>query len=186
MSAISFRDPAGFCIALNGHILRVVAPDYVAQVEGFLHSECARKAAAAGALIGTRRLAKADVSHWLQNPEFSQALDARAIGALFEHDRVDFPSFPCEWSPQILYAAAELTLDLALEALRCGYNLKDATPHSILFRGTRPVFVDLLSFEPRIAGQSVWTPYAQFVRTFLLPLLANNYWGTSLAEIFTT
>jgi SAM-dependent methyltransferase len=186
MSATSFRDPAGFCIALNGHILRVVAPDYVAVAEGFLHSECARKAAAAGNLIGTRLLPKAEVSQWLQNPEFNRALDGRAIGAVFEHDRIDFPSFPCEWSPEMLYAAAQLTLDLARDALRCGYNLKDATPQNILFRGTKPVFIDLLSFEPRVAGQNVWSAYAQFVRTFLLPLLANRHWGSSLAEIFTT
>ena len=28
-AAISFRDPAGFCIGLNGHILRVVGPEHV-------------------------------------------------------------------------------------------------------------------------------------------------------------
>jgi SAM-dependent methyltransferase len=186
MPARSFRDPGGFCVALNGRILRVVEPDYVAHVEGFLNSPCARKFTAAGNLIPTRLLSKAEVSQWLKEPEFSEALEGRAIGAVFEHERVEFPSFPCEWSPEMLYAGAELTLDLACEALSCGYNLKDATPQNILFNGTTPVFVDLLSFEPRKPGESVWTPYAQFVRTFLLPLLANRYWNTSLAEVFTT
>ncbi|HZO84846.1 MAG TPA: class I SAM-dependent methyltransferase [Verrucomicrobiae bacterium] len=185
-AARSFRDPGGFCIALNGRILRVVEPDYVAQVEGFLNSPCARKFTAAGNLIPTRLLSKIEVSQWLKDPEFSAALDGCAIGAVFEHERVEFPSFPSEWPPEMLYAAAELTLNLACEALTCGYRLKDATPQNILFRGTTPVFVDLLSFEPRKHGESVWTPYAQFVRTFLLPLLANKYWNTSLAEVFTT
>ena len=184
--ATSFRDPAGFCIALNGHILRVVAPAHVAHIEGFLNSPCGRKFAASGTVASTRLLTKAEVSDWMQHPDFTRALDDRSIGAVFEHERVEFPSFPCEWSPAMLYAAAELTLDLALAALPCGYNLKDATPWNILFRGTKPVFVDLLSFEPRLPGDSVWRPYAQFVRTFLLPLLANKYWGTSLAEVFTT
>src|SRR4029077_13230242 len=32
----------------------------------------------------------------------------------------------------------------------------------------------------------IWLPEAQFVRTFLLPLLANRRWGLPLADIFTT
>ena len=32
----------------------------------------------------------------------------------------------------------------------------------------------------------MWLPYAQFVRTFLLPLLANKHYGIQLSEIFTT
>jgi len=182
----SFRDPGGFCVAVDGRFLRVVAPDHVAPLEAFLNCECARKFLAAGSLVGTRLLSKPEVTQWLQHAEFSQALRGRPIGAVFEHDRIAFPSFPCEWGPEMLHAAAELTLELAVNALKCGYNLKDATPTNILFRGTKPVFVDVLSFEPRVLGESVWRPYAQFVRTFLLPLLVNKYWGTSLAEIFTT
>ena len=182
----SFRDPAGFCVALNGHILRVVEPAHVAHVEGFLNSPCGRKFTASRALAATRLLTKAEISDWMERPEFARASEGHGIGAVFEHERIEFPSYPCEWSPAMLYAAAESTLDLALEAWKCGYNLKDATPWNILFRGAEPVFVDLLSFEPRVAGESVWRPYAQFVRTFLLPLLANKYWGTSLADIFTT
>lgn len=185
-AATSFRDPGGFCIELDGHFLRVVAPEYIPHLEGFLNSECARKFAADGALVPSRLLTKAEVTRWVQYPEFTEAIGGRPLGAIFDHERITFPSFACEWTPEMLHAAAELTLDLAENALKCGYNLKDATPANILFRGTKPVFVDLLSFEPRVAGEMVWRPYAQFVRTFLLPLLANKYWGTSLAEIFTT
>ena len=185
-AATSFRDPGGFCVAIDQRFFRVVAPDHVAQVEAFLNSECARKFDAAGLLVATRLLSKPEVTQWLQRPEFSEAVADRPIGAVFEHERIAFPSFPSEWNPEMLHAAAELTLDLALSALKSGYTLKDATPTNILFRSTRPVFVDLLSFESRIAGESIWRPYAQFVRTFLLPLLAHKYWGTSMAEIFTT
>ena len=54
------------------------------------------------------------------------------------------------------------------------------------FRGPGPVFVDVPSFEKRAAGDPVWRPHAQFVRTFLLPLLVNRRWGLSLADLFTT
>jgi SAM-dependent methyltransferase len=86
----------------------------------------------------------------------------------------------------MLYAAAELTLELAEKILVDGIGLKDATPYNILFNGPGPVFVDLLSFEQRNFGDPTWLPLAQFVRTFLLPLLANKHFGIGLAQILTT
>jgi len=64
--------------------------------------------------------------------------------------------------------------------------LKDATPYNILFRSAKPVFVDLLSFEKRAPNDPVWLPYAQFVRTFILPLLAHQHLGLGLDQIFLT
>jgi SAM-dependent methyltransferase len=86
----------------------------------------------------------------------------------------------------MLWAAGKLTLELAQAALADGFCPKDATPRNILFRGSVPVFVDSLSFEPRDPHDPVWKPTAQFIRTFLLPLLANRKWNLQLAEIFTT
>jgi hypothetical protein len=65
-------------------------------------------------------------------------------------------------------------------------GLKDGTPYNVLFRGTQPVFIDLLSFERRDSKDPTWLPYAQFVRTFVLPLLANKYFGLGLDQILTT
>lgn len=39
-----------------------------------------------------------------------------------------FPSFPYEWTPDMLAAAARLTLDLAEGLLAEGIGLKDGTP----------------------------------------------------------
>jgi SAM-dependent methyltransferase len=84
----------------------------------------------------------------------------------------------------MLYAAAELTLDMAERLLSASLGLKDATPYNVLYRGPRPVFIDLLSFERRDPGDQTWLPLAQFSRTFLLPLLVNKYFGIRLDEIF--
>src|SRR5689334_12010348 len=126
--AVSFRDPAGLCIALNGHILRVVERDHVAALEGFLNSACAQKFSGTGNVMSTSFLSKGAVSQWLERAEFKDAIAGRTAGAVFEPERIGFPSIPHECSPQMLYAASELTLDLALGALKCGYTLKDATP----------------------------------------------------------
>lgn len=103
-----------------------------------------------------------------------------------EHERIPFPSFAYEWSPLMLYAAAELTLDLAEGLLKDHLGLKDATPYNILFRGPDPVFVDLLSFERRHPGDPTWLPYAQFLRTFLLPLAAYKFFGLSPDHVLMT
>ena len=86
----------------------------------------------------------------------------------------------------MLHAAGLLTLDLAQALLADGLGLKDGTPYNILFRGPEPVFIDVLCFERRQPGDPTWLPYAQFVRTFLLPLLANQAYGLGLDQILTT
>jgi SAM-dependent methyltransferase len=98
-----------------------------------------------------------------------------------EHPRIFFPSYPWEWTPSAWIAAADLTLDLCQSLLDQGLILKDATPLNVLFRGARPVFVDVLSVEERDPGSPLWLAYAQFVRTFLLPLAAYRYLGWPLA-----
>ena len=103
---------------------------------------------------------------------------------LVEHDKVFFPSYPYEWPPEMLHAAGLLTLEMAQTLLAEGMGLKDATPFNIQFRGPNPVFVDLLSFEKRDPCDPIWKPDGQFRRTFLLPLLANKYFGLSLDQIF--
>ena len=109
-----------------------------------------------------------------------------AAPLLLEHERVPFPSYPTEWPPEMLHAAAALTLELARVFLPHRIGLKDATPYNVLFRGPRPVFIDVLSFERRDPGDSMWAPYGQFLRTFLLPLLANRRLHMPLDHIFAT
>ena len=92
-----------------------------------------------------------------------------------EHPKIWFPSYPYEWPAEMLYSAAELTLDLALQSLDEGWGLKDATPYNILFEGPKPIFVDICSFERRRAGDTVWQAYGQFMRTFVNPLIASRY-----------
>ena len=99
----------------------------------------------------------------------------------WEHPRVFFPTYAHEWSPAMLYRAAELTLDLNERLLEGGWELKDATPSNVLFDGPSPIFVDYLSPAPRQPGQMGWTAYGQFIRTFLIPLCLHRHNGLPLA-----
>ena len=182
----SFRDPAGSLFRYQGRVLRVVNAIGAADLEAFLASPSGQKLMAAGTVVPTRALDAAECRALLADPSVRELYDARGGQMILEHERVDFPSFPYEWNAEMLHAAGMLTLDLAQALLADGLGLKDGTPYNILFRGPAPVFIDVLSFERRQPGDATWLPYAQFVRTFLLPLLANQAYGLGLDQILTT
>jgi 2-polyprenyl-3-methyl-5-hydroxy-6-metoxy-1,4-benzoquinol methylase len=184
--AASFRDPAGSVFRHGDRVLRVVNSIGAADLNAFLTSHAGRDLMASGKVVETRTLPDADTAHLMQDPSVRELFDSLRGQFLLEHARLEFPSFPYEWPPEMLHAAAALTLDLGQALLADGLGLKDATPYNVLFRGTEPVFIDVLSFEQRQPGDATWLPYAQFVRTFLLPLLANRRYGLGLDQILTT
>ena len=78
-------------------------------------------------------------------------------------------SYPSEWSFSQYKDAALLTLDLLDEALSHDIVLKDATAYNIQFIGSKPIFIDHLSFEKRDPHKP-WKAYLQFCKHFLAPL----------------
>lgn len=99
------------------------------------------------------------------------------------HERVPFVSYPYEWSPSMLADAALLTLELQERLLAKELSLKDATAFNILFRGTRPVFIDVPSIE-RPKRRDVWIAYNQFCKMFLYPLWLCLYRKLNLRSTF--
>src|SRR6185312_6754948 len=158
-----FRDPAG-TLQFEGHaVKRRVKPEAAKASLRFLRSPLAQQWISDGKLIATAEV------------------EAGPDEVVLEHPRVFFPSYPWEWTPEAWVAAGELTLDLCDALLGEGLILKDATPLNVLFEGARPVFVDVLSIDARDPQSPLWLAYAQFVRTFLLPLAAYRYLGWPLA-----
>src|SRR5215510_4665472 len=182
---VSFRDPDGRLLLIDDRVLRIVNKTGAANLNAFLASAVAKQFVAAGQLARTGLPGEDSVkllSKYLQHGSGSD----EAPEAVFEHERIAFPSYPYEWAPEMLHRAGRLTLDLAESVLTEGFGLKDATPYNVLFRGPEPVFVDLLSFERRDPRDPVWKPYAQFVRAFLLPLLTSKHLGLQLEQLLLT
>jgi SAM-dependent methyltransferase len=162
-AAPTFRDPAG-CLWLSAdYALRRIRPEAVEETETFLASPLRAALERSGDLIRSE-IAEPAKHSFVQPGEL-----------WLKHPRIDPISYPWEWTPAQWRAAAELTLRVAVQAIDAGWMLKDATPLNILFKGARPVLVDALSFERRDPQSSVWLAYGQFVRTFLLPLIAAQY-----------
>jgi 2-polyprenyl-3-methyl-5-hydroxy-6-metoxy-1,4-benzoquinol methylase len=179
----SFRDPAGHLLLLPGRALRIINRQGAVELKNFLTTKTAREFVAAGRLVGTKFLATGDNLEQLASADLEVSLRADDGATIVEHEHIAMRSFPYEWPPEMLHAAGALMLDLADSALAEGYALKDATPYNVLFRGARPVFVDLLSFEPRDPHDPTWLPFNQFTRTILLPLLVNKYFARRMAHL---
>jgi SAM-dependent methyltransferase len=161
----SFRDPAGRVEVQDNVVLRHVHPHSRKQALDLLGAAFYRRSQERGEIVG------------------SQIRQNTAPGDLvLEHPRVFFQSYCWEWVPALWVAAGELTLRLCEQAVAEGWILKDATPLNVLFEGSMPVFVDLLSLERRNLRFPVWTAHAQFIRTFLLPLIARRWLGWPLAS----
>lgn len=182
--ASSFRDPSGRLALLDGRAIRFVGPDGREVFQTAWESPAVRAFMERGTIVDTRvvDVTEADELRAVA-VERGLALDTD-VDIVLEHEHIAVPTYPYEWSPQMLYEAGVLTLDLSEALLPEGLGLKDATPYNVLYRGTDPVFIDFLSIEHRDPHDATWLPYAQFVRTFLLPLLANRQFGISLNQIF--
>ena len=159
----SFRDPGGFVFERGGRIFRVITRHSLDDWNAFAASELRRELERDRLLIGTRPAEPASLPEGLEP-------GAQVV----EHDRVPFVSYPYEWSFAMLKDAALLTLELLECALARGFVLKDATPYNVQFVGSRPVFIDVLSFTRYREGEP-WAGYNQFCKMFLYPLMLQAY-----------
>jgi SAM-dependent methyltransferase len=169
LQAASFRDPVGRVILAGERCLRVMTAPAGLVLEEFLATEVAQRGIEDGKIIATHTagsipdalLAELAETNW------GEPLKPK----VFDHETVAFANYPYEWPAEMFESAAHLTLDLASNVIPSGFNLKDASPWNVMFRGTEPVFLDLASFERRNPLDRLWLPYGQFTRTFLSPLV---------------
>ena len=174
----SFRDPHGHVVITDNSVFRFVKKECEAQVLNLLHSETYLRLLQDGLLVRTELGGEQELREELGSNGHYQ--DDSYM--LLKHERIPFQSYPYEWPPEMLYAAGQLTLDIMERLLPEGFGLKDASPYNVLFDERGPVFVDFLSIESRDRLDPTWLPYAQFVRTFIRPLLVDKYFGIGLSQ----
>jgi SAM-dependent methyltransferase len=163
----SLRDPDGRLLTSGGRLFRLVSAHAADSTLALLDRPAIRSAMERGAIARTWRVSASEVPGGAAIPGASDAF------LVLEHERLPFVSQPCEWSPLMLCDAALHTLEMQQLALAEGLILKDAAPTNIVFRGSRPVFVDFLSFIAREPGDYLWRARHQFDACFLLPLLLS-------------
>ena len=152
----SFRDPSGFIFWQDGQPYRQIQRSFAAEWDAFEASPLKQR------LIDADRL----IPYESVPIERAQAADAHAV---IRPEKIEFISYPYEWTFGELRDAALLTLDAQLDAMAEGWQLKDASAYNVQFRDARPILIDSLSFEPLDDG-APWVAYRQFCEHFLAPL----------------
>lgn len=159
-AAGSFRDRSGKVYQDKGKIIRTINDSYLEEW----------KYIASTGLFNTL-IADEFVVDFKEIPA---PVQSSALG--LEVQKIPFISYPYEWCFSQLKDAAILTLKLQLIALEYNLVLKDASAYNVQFEGSKPYFIDLLSFEKR-KENSPWYAYRQFCMHFLAPLALNRYLG---------
>jgi ribosomal protein L11 methylase PrmA len=158
----SFRDPDSRVFLDDDVVYRVLSPD---GWQDWL-ALSATPLATDERLIATEPVELEDLPDLTAGP---------AAGAL-RHEKVPFVSYPYEWPFSMLKDAALLQLALGRRALEHDLTLKDASAYNVQFKGSRPVFVDIGSFE-RLREGEPWAGHRQFCMLFLYPLMLQAYKG---------
>ncbi|MCX7041024.1 MAG: SAM-dependent methyltransferase, partial [Spirochaetes bacterium] len=129
----SFRDPQGFIFEQDGVLYRQVNESCRTSYERLMGSGLYDELVAKLLLV----------------PHVEVDAPRGGAGAyrILKPDLVPFISYPYEWSFGQLKKAALTTLRIQRIALRHDMTLRDSSAFNVQFVGSRPVFIDTLSFE---------------------------------------
>jgi hypothetical protein len=165
IDAGSFRDRSSRVFVHQKQVYRALSGQARAEWRRVSEQAFFQQLMSVGRIIPTRELSPDEA-----NP-FRKDLSCAAV---LRHERVPFVTYPYEWSFSMLREAALLHLDILAQAIQAGTILKDSSPYNVQFIGTRPVFIDVGSFETLIEGEA-WRGYRQFCEMLLFPLLLQSY-----------
>src|SRR5438105_7774210 len=169
MHPSSYRDPSGFMFEKDGILYRQVNQVFKEHYDHFIQTGCYKKLVEKGQLISHQTIPE----NLTGTPEWYITL---------KPEKLDFISYPYEWSFDMLKDAALLTLQLVKDAISFGLILKDATPYNIQWHKGKFIFIDTLSFE-KYNETEPWIAYRQFCESFLGPLLLMHYAKMPLQQL---
>ncbi len=178
----SFRDPSGYVIHYGDAVYRSLDFATFERLSAFLAEPIYRQLIDCGDLLPIT-IASAD-----ERTQLSR-LERRDDRHYLRQRRLDLISYPYEWSPRMLHAAAQCTLRIQSALVAHGFTLKDASAYNIQFettaRGPSPVFIDIASIDSA-PSRPIWMAHNQFIRHFALPLLLNRQFGHDYRGDFLT
>lgn len=160
MKDTSFKDPSGFIFTKNNELYRQINHDYKENYDLLIESKLYENLVSNGLLI----------SH----QEVELPFESKDGYKVIKPEKIQFISYPYEWSFSQLKDAALLTLQIQKTALEYSMNLKDASAYNVQFHNGKPVFIDTLSFE-KYRQNTPWVAYKQFCQHFLAPLALMSY-----------
>ena len=169
----SFRDPDARVAYLNNNVYRIVYPS------GFKKFDFIKK------ILDNKSIAE----YLIKTEEVSQdevktlGLDIDTNVRVFKHKKIDYVSYPYEWSFYRLKDAALHHLKLHIMLLKSDATLIDAYSYNIQFNNYSPIFIDLMSIKEYTEGE-FWVGHKQFCESFLNPLVLKSKLGVNYNNWF--
>ena len=169
----SFRDPDARVVHYNDTIYRIVYHNGFKKFD--LIKKLLKDEAISKYLIETKEVDQQE----LDSLEFENQKDIK----VFKHKKVDFISYPYEWSFHRLKDAALHHLNLHISLLKKDATLIDAYSYNIQFNNYSPIFIDLTSIKEYSEGE-FWSGHKQFCESFLNPLVLKSKLGINFNNWF--
>ncbi len=162
----SFRDPAAQILHFDNKVYRIVKP------QGFERFEFIKKIidkpVISNFIIDTKEVSP-DIFKKDKELNYSNF-------KIFEHKKIDYISYPYEWSFNRLKDAALNHLKFHIALLENNATLIDASSYNIQFENYKPLFIDIMSIKEYSEGE-YWSGHRQFCESFLNPLVIKSKLG---------
>ena len=171
----SFKDDAGKVFYFKNRILRTVNNNYSDIYEYVKQKDIFNS------LIEKQFL----INSWEVNKNIYKELDLDYdhLYKVLEHEKLEYWSYPYEWTFSQLKKAAIFHLDFQLILLENDISLKDASAYNIQFKNNKPIFIDLLSLQ-KFDESTPWQGHKQFCEEFLNPLVFSSKFNIPFNEIY--
>lgn len=163
----SFRDRRARVYFVENEIIRLLDADAYENWRCLSKSDLFKRLVANGDVVKTEEIVM---------DQLPGSLVSEGWAAAVRHEPIPFISYPYEWSFGQMRDAASFHLALLKMSLEENFILKDASAFNIQWKGSKPVFIDIGSFEKLKPGEP-WVGYRQYCEMFLNPLLLAAYKG---------
>ena len=171
----SFKDDAGKVFYFKDRIFRTVNNNYSEEYEYVKQKDIFNS------LIEKQFL----INSWEVNKYINKELGLNFdhLYKVLEHEKLEYWSYPYEWTFSQLKKAAIFHLDLQLILLENNISLKDASAYNIQFKNNKPIFIDTLSLQ-KFDENIPWQGHKQFCEEFLNPLVFSSKFNIPFNEIY--
>ena len=162
----SFRDPAARVAHYNNSVYRIIYPSGLERFN-FIN-QILKNSELAKFLVETTELSE-------DEKKLIKISNTENVKVL-KHKKIDYISYPYEWSFNRLKDAALHHLNFHIKLLENNATLIDAYSYNIQFNYSEPTFIDLMSIKEYSEGE-FWTGHKQFCESFLNPLVLKSKLG---------
>ena len=169
----SFRDPSAKIFYYKDRIFREVFSNGLTKYDFLRKNNLIKELIEKKFLVDTKEI----------NSEEILKLKSTDNSLVIEHEKLEYISYPYEWTFNQLKDAAVFHLDLQLFLLEKGAKLIDASAYNVQFKNLKPIFIDALSID-EYKENEFWGAHTQFCENFLNPLILTSKTGINFNNWF--